>query len=65
MQEEVVEAEPEVVVHEDNEWGISLVDEDLGDPGTHGYYNCKFLRTSGTGTFKIDTVAIKRIQKTT
>jgi len=30
---EVVEAVPEEVVHEDNDWGISLVDEDLGDAG--------------------------------
>jgi hypothetical protein len=30
---EVVEDVPEAVVHEDNDWGISLVDEDLGDAG--------------------------------
>jgi len=28
-----VEDVPEAVVHEDNDWGISLVDEDLGDAG--------------------------------
>ncbi len=32
-QVEVVEDVPEAVVHEDNDWGISLVDEDLGDAG--------------------------------
>ena len=34
-QEVVVEVVPETVVHEENEWGISLVDEDLGDAGKH------------------------------
>merc|ERR1712098_5987 len=29
-------AEEEAVVHEDNEWGISLVDEDVGDVGAGG-----------------------------
>merc|ERR1712107_842741 len=35
---EVVEldVEEEAVVHEDNEWGISLVDEDVGDVGAGG-----------------------------
>merc|ERR1712126_135867 len=28
--------EEEAVVHEDNEWGISLVDEDVGDVGAGG-----------------------------
>ena len=33
-----MEVVPEAVVHEDNDWGISLVDEDLGDAGTKLMY---------------------------
>ena len=35
-EEVVVEQEEEIIVHEDNDWGISLVNEDVGDADAGG-----------------------------
>merc|ERR1712106_944682 len=35
-EEVVVEQEEEIIVHEDNDWGISLVSEDVGDADAGG-----------------------------